>query len=89
MRSNNKSPQIQLIKIEGAILSAHVNLTPSDKCFHWRSYTTRKDWNFSETDQLIKNFQIKSTEKDRRKYKKEIPICGLFVSRSESTKSNY
>lgn len=63
-------PQIKLLQIDDATRKPHVSLDASDICVYWRSYTTGKDWRFSPTNDLIKNFKISPTDKRRLKYKK-------------------
>lgn len=47
----------RLTKIDELTISDHYYLVESDECWYFGEYSAYKDWSFSRTNQLIKNFK--------------------------------
>ena len=61
----------KLIKLDEIALKQHVDLEFTDHCYYWRIYTPNEKFNFSETNQLIKNFKISPKEPHRLTHKQK------------------
>ena len=49
----------RLQKIDELSINDHYHLVDSDECWYFGEYTAYKDWSFSDTNKLIKNFKKK------------------------------
>jgi predicted amidophosphoribosyltransferase len=64
-----KMQTVKLQEFAPQYLKKHVYLEPDDQCFFFgHIYTSNKRYNYSETNQLIKNLKIKRDEAYRRSY---------------------
>lgn len=72
---------LQIIKLDEIEISQHLDLDSSDNCYYWRKYTTKKDFSYGDTNQLIKNFRIPVTATHRLSHKKNAieKIANEFV----------
>jgi predicted amidophosphoribosyltransferase len=68
--------EISLLKLDAIALERHVDLDSDDICHYWREYTSGTSYDHSETNQLIRNFQISVLE-SHRKHHKELAIQQL------------
>lgn len=50
---------LRLQKVDELSIADHYYLEPSDECWYFGEYTAYKDWSFSKTNQLVKNFKKK------------------------------
>ncbi|NVJ64750.1 MAG: hypothetical protein HWD84_11060 [Flavobacteriaceae bacterium] len=71
-------------------LTDHYHLTDSDECWYFGEYTAYKDWSFSETNRLIKNFKkkmsVRGTCQWHHKLKAIAEVGNLFASAIEPQK---
>lgn len=65
----------RLLQIDETTVGEHFSLAAADKCYYIWEYAARQPFNFSPTNQLVKNLKIKPTEivasPPRLKYKQE------------------
>jgi predicted amidophosphoribosyltransferase len=65
----------RLLQIDETTVGEHFSLAATDTCYYIWEYAARQPFNFSPTNQLVKNLKIKPTEiaasPARRKYKQE------------------
>ncbi len=61
---------LTLIKLDELELLKRIDLNTTDQCRYWQTYTPKENYNFSETNRLIKNFKISPQEKHRLTHKK-------------------
>lgn len=52
-------------------LQRHTDLEDTDYCFYWRTFTSQSSYNYSKTNQLIKNFKISPSENHRIAHKQK------------------
>ncbi|WP_374695025.1 hypothetical protein ABXR98_02900 [Snodgrassella alvi] len=74
---------MKLQKIDELILRDHSYLTESDNCFFLAEYTSRKKYDFSNTNQLIYNLKKSLEKKNTNEWeykRKAIKTCGKLIS---------
>lgn len=81
----------RLTKIDELSRRDHCYLDESDECWFFGEYTAYKDWSFSETNRLIKNFKkemkLKGTNQWPHKMR-AIQQCGNLIASTINPTSN-
>ena len=60
---------LKLCEIDDLLRSDHLYLTENDRCFFFREYTAYEDYDYSETNSLIKNFKKELDKKGTSQWK--------------------
>lgn len=84
---------LRILRLDELEINQHFDLDSEDMCYYWRKYTAGKDYTYSDTNRLIKNFRIPISDERRVSYKiKAIDqLAREFIQlvKNDATYTNY